>query len=116
MTELSASVDSEHKYLAVEAFIARDVYPRLSDYDAILASTGDMFTRDGLVIMWWIGDDLYATIGDSPHACLWINKVCQALGPRVRIFQEYPLRYNGRPIGRDEVIHITGIAATRSRS
>jgi hypothetical protein len=115
MTQRGTASGTVVHYEAVKAFVERRVYPDPNTGAEILASTGDTFTRQGVVLMWWVGDDLYATIGDTPHACLWAGKVCCELGI-TDAFEAYPLRYNGRPIGRDEVIHITGIAATRSRS
>jgi len=91
------------KYEAIDCFAAHKPSP--PDWCATLASTGDTLTRKGVVFMWWIGDDLYATIGNTPHACMWAGKVCEALGIG-SAFEEPPLRYNGRPIGQDEVIKV----------
>jgi len=106
MTQSGTASGTVGHYWAVKAFVERRVYPDPNTGAEILASTGDTLTRNGVVFMWWIGDDLYATIGGTPHACLWINKVCEALGGIIGAFAEYPLRYNGRPIGRDEVVKI----------
>jgi len=108
-------IQGDHAHASVSAFANKRPHPP-HGIDGAIHSTGDTFMRGDRPIMWWVGDDLYATMGDTPYASVWANNVCAWLELGDRVFREYPLRYNGRPIGRDEVIHITGIAATRSRS
>lgn len=99
----------------IGAFIRGNSYTKHASY---LSSTGDTLMHEMELVAWRVDGEVYAMF-DGVFNMHIINDICERLAKRRPFDHDRERdRYtcNGRPLGRDEIVCITGIGPPESRS